>query len=74
MSKWLFTVSYVCFFCILFQLRLLLTATGSPTAARATVRRPPRTAAHGVPGERTGAAAELGERGDVKICLPGVGK
>ena len=70
MSKWLFTVSYVCFFCILFQLRLLLTATGSPTAARATVPRPPHTAALGVPGERIAADARLGKWGAWRGALP----
>ena len=41
---------------------------------RATVPRPPHTAALGVPGERTGAAAKLGERraSIVEVALPGL--
>ena len=34
--------------------------------------RPPHTAVLGVPGERTGAAANVGERGASKVGLPGV--
>ena len=45
---------------------------GQPTArGGATVPRPPQTAALGVAGERTGANAELGERGASKGVVPG---
>ena len=48
----------------------LPSATGPPASDHGTVPRPPHTAALGVPGERTGAAVQLGERGAWKGALP----
>ena len=58
-----------------FQHRLLPGATRSPETARPrqvipSYHSPTHTAAHGIPGDRTGVAAKLGERRFFKVTLP----